>query len=188
MRSTMASIALASSAVKNFHGPSLSISGGDEGRPGHVFPNDGGARQRRRSGQRRRQEKCDAGSYDRSETSFERPGLCLVPIQRLGTRSSGHAGHHQKGLRQEGWIVKTISTITCTIVVILAISSASPAFCQSIPKQKQARESTGEANSQHQLGAQKRVARSAAKCSATARTGWVIPSHAIADQRAIAPT
>jgi hypothetical protein len=61
--------------------------------------------------------------------------------------------------------VKTISTITCTIVAILAISSASPAFSQSIPKQKQAQESTGEANSQHQLGVQKRVARSAAKRS-----------------------
>jgi hypothetical protein len=52
--------------------------------------------------------------------------------------------------------MKTISTIACTIAATLAIVSTSPAFSQSTPKQQQAQESTGESNSQHQLGAQKR--------------------------------
>jgi hypothetical protein len=59
-----------------------------EARVSDVVPANGGGKK-------------SAGSYDRSETSFERPGFCSVPVQRLGTRSSGHAGHHQKGLRQE---------------------------------------------------------------------------------------
>jgi hypothetical protein len=53
-------------------------------------------------------------------------------------------------------MMKTISTITCAIAATLAISTMPPAFSQSTPKQQQSQESTGEANSQHQLGGQKR--------------------------------
>ena len=52
--------------------------------------------------------------------------------------------------------MKTISAIACTITATLVIVSTSPAFSQSTPKQQQAQESTGESNSQKQLGAQKR--------------------------------
>lgn len=51
---------------------------------------------------------------------------------------------------------KTIGALACTISAMLAISGTSPAFSQSTPKQKQAQESTGEANTQKQLGGQKR--------------------------------
>ena len=51
---------------------------------------------------------------------------------------------------------KTIATIVCSIAGMFAISLIPPAFSQSTPKQKQAQESTGEANSQHQLVGQKR--------------------------------
>ena len=51
---------------------------------------------------------------------------------------------------------KTVGALASTIAVMLAISGTSPAFSQSTPKQKQAQESTGEANSQKQLGGQKR--------------------------------
>lgn len=51
---------------------------------------------------------------------------------------------------------KSVCALACTVAAMLAISGTSPAFSQSTPKQKQAQDSTGEANSQKQLGGQKR--------------------------------
>jgi hypothetical protein len=59
-------------------------------------------------------------------------------------------------IKEESRMMNTIRTIMCVTAGVLAISTIPPAFSQSTPKQQQAQESTGEANSQHQLGGQKR--------------------------------